>query len=138
MTLGADIAAEVAEALAEAGTETGDGPLICTIKRPASGDDEPRAPWEVKFVSEGDPTYHEVTAIQQTLRIRDQSGTLTGETRRMLTVDATGTTPLKDDLIAVGVTEAEVTDSTVFEQILDVETIAPGGVALMHEVELRD
>lgn len=131
---GADIAAEVAAALAEAGAETGTGaPLYCTLKRPG---DAAGSPSEAEAGGDGAPTYHEVTAVQDMRRIRDQSGMLTGEVRAVLMVDATGVAPLKSDLVAVGVRQADVDADTQFTEIANVSTTAPGGVAVLYEVEL--
>lgn len=138
MTAGTDIAAEVAAALIEAGEATGDGALVCTIKRPASGGSEPTTPWDAEDTAAGAPAHYEVTAIQNNQRVRDASGTLIGTTMRTLTVDATGVTPLKSDLIAVGVAMADADANTVYEGISEVVTEAVGGVALFHEVTLED
>ena len=131
---GADIAAEVAAALAEAGAEMGSGaPLYCILKRPGTAAGSPS---EAEAGGDGAPTYHEVTAVQDMRRIRDQSGMLTSEVKTVLMVDATGVAPLKSDLIAVGVRQADVDANTKFTEIANVSTTAPGGVAVLYEVEL--
>ncbi|WP_299663847.1 hypothetical protein [uncultured Ruegeria sp.] len=130
---GADIAAEVAAALAEAGEAVGDRPLYCTLRKPIPGFG-PTSPHDNSYTPE--PTLHELTAVQDTKQIRDQSGTLIGETRRTLLVNATGAKPEKQDGIVIGVKPADVTILTKFETIIDVEEVAPGGVALMYELDL--
>ena len=95
-------------------------------------------PAEAEAAGPGTPTDYQVTAVQSMKHIRDASGALTGEARTMLTIDATGQTPRKSDLIAVGVALADVDGNTVFYEIADIETLAPGGTALLHEVMLAD
>lgn len=131
MSNGTDIAAEVLAGLAEAGEATGNGPMICTLRRPAA--DGPTDPWGG---GGSGPTYHEVTAVQTQKHIRDASGTLIDETRTVLLVDATGVVPGKADYIAVNVRQADVVEATPFHQIEDVETVSPAGVAVLHKVTL--
>lgn len=131
MSNGTDIAAEVLAGLAEAGEATGNGPMICTLRRPAA--DGPTDPWGG---GGSGPTYHEVTAVQTQKHIRDASGTLIGETRTVLLVDATSVVPGKADYIAVNLRQADVDSDTRFHEVADVETDAPGGVAVMHKVTL--
>lgn len=137
---GAEIAAEVAAALAEAGEAVGSGPYVCTIRRAAAGPAEPQNPFpdddDEPADPPGEPTYHPVTAIESVQDIRDMSGTLVGVQKRTLTIDATGIAPLKSDRIAVGVAPGGVTEQTAFEEILAVRPLAPGGTALLFELEL--
>lgn len=130
---GARIAAKVQRGLAKVGSKTGNGPMICTLRRPSA--DGPTDPWGG---GGSGPTYHEVTAVQTQKHIRDASGTLVGETKTVLLVDATGVSPLKSDYVAVNLRIADVTSGTRFHEIADVETVAPAGVALMHKVTLAD
>lgn len=131
MSLGADIAAEVADALSEATAATGDGPLRHTLRRAGTG---PASPHDATPV--GSPSDFELTGLESEREIRDASGALTGVTRRTLTVNATGEAPKKTDTIAVGVALSDVDSNTVFSEIVEVFTFAPGGVALYHEVDL--
>lgn len=133
---GAEIAAEVAAALAEASAATGSGPLICTIRRPSTEPDEPQDPWDDTADPANEPTDYPVTAVEKIKRLKDMKGNLIGETMRILTINATGIVPLKSDRIAVGVAPADVVEETAFEEILNIVTVAPGGVALMYELEL--
>lgn len=127
------IAAEIAAALAEAGSATGDGPLYCTIKR--SGAPASR-PSEAEASGDGAPSFYEVVAVQDTRRLRDQSGMLTGQVATVLAIEATGVAPLKSDLIAVGVRVADVDGQTNFHEVSAVVTTAPGGVPVLYEVTL--
>lgn len=133
---GASIAAEIAAALGEAGAATGTGPLLCTIRRAPAEPDEPQNPWDEPADPANEPTLYQVTGIEDVSDVRDMSGTLIGVQKRTLTIDATGVVPLKSDTIAVGVATAAIVADTAFEEILEVETVAPGGVALMHNLRL--
>ena len=136
MSNGSDIAAEIKDGLAEAGSATGIGRMYCTLRRPATGGAEPDTPWSE--AATGNPTDFELIGVTTTKTIRDTSGTLTGRTETTLLLDATSTTPLKSDLVAVNVRKAAVDANTSFHEISDVETLAPGGVPLMHKVRLLD
>ena len=130
---GAEIAAEIASALAEAGEATGNGPLLCTIRRAT---DDPTTPWDDAVTVANAPALYQVTGIEDVREVRDMSGMLTGVQKRTLTINATGVEPLKSDRIAVGVAQADVVDGTVFEEIIAVRPLSPGGVALLYELEL--
>lgn len=133
---GADIAAEVAAALAEAGEATGTGPYICTIRRASAEPDEPQTPWDDPADPPNEPSDFPVTAVEEVKEVRDMTGTLIGVQKRTLTVEATGVAPKKSDTIAVGVAPEDVTEQTSFEEILAVKPLAPGGTALLYELEL--
>lgn len=136
MSAGTDIAAEVAAALAEAGEAVGSGPYISTIRRASSEPDEPQTPWDEPADPANEPTLYAVTGIEDVRDVRDMTGTMIGVRRRTLTIEATGVAPLKSDTIAVGVAPGDVTAQTVFEEILAVKPLAPGGVALLFEIQL--
>lgn len=133
---GPSIAAEVAAAFAEAGEAVGSGPYISTIRRASSEPDEPQNPWDDPADPVNEPADYAVTGIQEVKDIRDMTGMLVGIQKRTLTIEATGVAPLKSDTIAVGVAPGDVTAQTVFEEILSVKPLAPGGVALLFELEL--
>ena len=118
MSAGADIAAEIAAALAEAGAETGDGALIVTVEEPGAttGPDD-----------NGTATLHSVTAIDDRIQRRDGNGTVT-ETVRVLTIDAVTVEPQKGWRVQIG---------GVWHRIATVMPLAPGGVALLYDVELE-
>ncbi|OAN71094.1 hypothetical protein A8B82_21105 [Sulfitobacter sp. EhC04] len=130
MTAGARIQSRIAAGLARAGTRTGSGPYICTIKRSPSGG----TPWD--GAPGTDPTLYAVTAVEDIREVRDMNGTLIGLQKRTLTISATGIAPIKSDKIACGVAPADVTADTLFEEILAVKPLAPSGVALLYELEL--
>ncbi|MCC0013876.1 MAG: hypothetical protein H6881_08360 [Rhodobiaceae bacterium] len=108
------IAVEVADAIGEVG-------FAATLRKPgaASGD-------------EYDPTYgvpsdSTITVIDDRIRERDQAGTLTGITRRVLTVAAGGSVPEKDDQVQV---------DGDWHKVIEVMPLAPGGVDLLYDVEI--
>lgn len=119
---GAAIAAEVAAALAEAGAAVGDGALGAVIKRQGAwtGPEWDRVP--------GETVQYPVTVLDLNINVRDASGTLTGEIRRKLLIEAVDVVPEKGDVI-----ELLGVDHTVET----VETLAPGGVALLYKVMLE-
>jgi hypothetical protein len=123
---GAEIAAEVAAALAEAGEATGAGQLICSLRKrttTASGD------WDV----DDEYSISPVTAVQTMRKVRDNLG-MTERREKMLLIEATGVAvPAKGDQIAVGVLPEDVDDNTAWDVLGEVETLEPGGVALMYK-----
>lgn len=136
MTAGTRIAQRVQRGLARAGQRTGTGPYLCTIRRASSAPSEPVNPWDSPADPANDPTDYAVTAVEDIREVRDMSGMLTGVQKRTLTIDATGVAPLKSDTIAVGVAPADVAEDTTFEEIIAVRPLAPGGVALLYELDL--
>ena len=128
---GAEIAAEVAAALAEAGEAVGTGAYICTIGRMTSTG----TPWD-NTVGIAPDLLYPVTAVESVQAVRDMPGMLVGIQKRVLTINATGVAPLKSDTIAVGVAPADVTDSTVFEEIIAVSPLDIAGVPLYYDLQL--
>ena len=137
MSAGTRIQNKIKRGLEKAGRKTGAGPLLCTIKRAdPNSSDAPKTPQEAMYVPDTPFTLHEVTAIEDMREVRDMNGMLTGVTKRTLTVSATGIAPLKSDTIAVGVAKADATAQTDYEEILAVRPTAPGGVALLYELDV--
>ena len=130
------IAAEVAAALAEAGEAVGTGPYICTIRRASAEPDEPATPWDEPADPANDPTDYEVTAFKEETTSRYMDGTLIGELRRVVMIEATGVRPKKADKVAVGVANASVTADTAFEEILEIETLEPTDTPIMYGLHL--
>jgi hypothetical protein len=130
MSAGDDIAAEIRAAYIEVGNATGNGPLYCTIRRatPRTDPDDPVTP----------PQYIEVVAYQGKRHIRDAAGTLIGVTMTTLKIGGGIVEPLKSDYVAIGTRADDVTSQTRFEQVSDVETLAPAGVALMYTILIAD
>lgn len=119
---GADIAADVAAGLAEGGAATGNGPLIATITRAGAATGPAYDP------TPGAPVTYDVIVLDGNINIRDAAGTLTGEIRRVLTMQAGVVVPVKGD---------DITVRGVEHGVLSVETVAPGGVDLLYKVELE-
>jgi hypothetical protein len=136
VTAGTRIQDRIKSGLERAGQRTGTGPYICTIRRTSSAPTEPKHPWEEPADPANTPTDYAVTAVESIQDIREMTGTLVGVQKRTLTIDATGVAPLKSDRIDVGVAPGDVTGSTVFEEIIAVSPLAPGGTALLYELQL--
>lgn len=129
---GADIAAEVAAGLAEAGAETGSGgKLSAALRKIASGPDAGWLPGTDQY------SYAETTVVQVQRRIRDGLA-MTERTVRMLLLDPTGPVPAKGDWVAVGVLPAAVTSATTWARIGEVEIIAPGGEPVLFKAMLEE
>ena len=133
---GAEIAADVAAALIEAGEAVGTGAYICTIRRASAELDEPTNPWDEPADPVNAPQLFPVTAIERMQDVRDMSGMLVGIQKRTLTIDATGVAPTKADKIAVGVAPDDVVEGTKFEEIISVMYLSPGGTVLLYRLEL--
>lgn len=128
---GADIAAQIEAALAEAGEATGSGPMACTIRKAGTG---PSTPFDT--TPEGTPTYHAVAASLEGVKdVRDTSGAVVSQVR-VLTIPA-GVEPTTSDMIAVGVPAAEAGNDSPWEAITRVTPFAPTGDVLFYEVELQ-
>jgi hypothetical protein len=84
----------------------------------------------------GPPTFAELAVIEDTHRLRDINGTLINQTRRTLTVSATGIVPLKGYTVAVGVAVADIALDTVWTAIEEVRPLAPAGIAVLYEIDL--
>lgn len=127
------IAAEVDAALRSVADISQPNGFPATLRIPAGG--APTNPWDPPG---GDVTYAELVVIQDTREMKDANGTLIGQTIRTLTCSAMGVEPHDDWQIAVGVRVADVTDGTVFEDIMAVRPLAPAGVAVLYEIDLAN
>ena len=127
---GASIAAEIAAGLAEAGDATGTGPLVSTLRKRVGDRD---GPWSAP----ADSAEAAVTVVQVSKKVRDGIA-MTERRVKMLLIEATGATPAKGDTIAIGVAPGQVTAATVWARIGEVETLAPGGTALMFKAMLEE
>lgn len=85
-------------------------------------------------------TYHTRYAVEDNREVRDINGTLIGETRKTLMVNATGVTPTDDGRVFVGEElqfQDDATDGAVdWVEIAAVRLLAPAGVAVLYEVDL--
>jgi hypothetical protein len=98
------VAAEVALAIIDVGT-----PL--TLEKPGT---LPPNPYSGGVA--GAPTTYTIYAIPDMEKVRDKSGTLTGETRDKLMVAAQGVVPKKNDRVYVRGTWREILQADVFWQ----------------------
>lgn len=109
----AAVAAEVADALAEVG-------FAAVLEQPGTETGPDYGP------TPGAVTNHAITVIDDQIRRRDGTGTVT-ETVRVLTMAAT-VTPVKGWRVQV---------RGAFHRIAQVMPLAPGGVDLLFDVELE-
>lgn len=122
MTEGANLAAEIAAALAEGGAATGDGPFVVTLEKAGAQTGPDYDPII------GPPTEHTLTALADTWKVRDENGNLTGQTTRVLTLASGGVVPIKGEWLVV---------SGQRVRIGEVMPFAPGGVDLMYDIVLE-
>jgi len=118
---GAKIAAQVAAAIRAVGPKVGAGTFEATIIRAGT----PTGP--AYDPTPGTPVEYQVAVIDGNINARDAAGTLTGETRRVLTMEAGVVVPLKGDVVTV---------RGVNYTIDTVTTVAPLGVDLLYKATL--
>lgn len=113
------IAGEVADALEDTG-------FTVTLRKPVAGG--PATPWDA--TAEPTPDDYTLNVVLTHVDKKDQSGTLIGETKRVLIAEsANGVVPHKDDKVFI---------DSVWTEINNVKPLAPGGVDLMYEIELEN
>lgn len=119
---GAQIAAEVNAALAEASIATGAGTYTVILLEPAA---QPTNPWDTPA---GEPTQHEVNAVISDYPLSMIDGTLIRQGDKRIMLSATMVAPKVNwRVISSGVNYA----------ILSVREIGPGGMALYYQVQAR-
>lgn len=119
---GAQIAAEVAAALAEAGAATGNGPLVGFMSAPEMGGN----PWDGPDIS---PIPVAVTVILDEWTSAEMKDLQILTSDKKVLVDATGPAP---------VTGGTLTINGKAHRIERVMPLAPGGEALMYTVHARE
>jgi len=122
MTAGTDIAAEIADALAEAGTAVGSGPLIATIKRKGAQTGPDYAPVY------GPDTLHTLTVILGSFSNRERADTAILATDTKITASVGDVIPAVSDRIAVQGDDY---------QVYGVDPLKPGGDVLMYKIWAR-
>ena len=87
--------------------------------------------------AQGTPAYTTFVALDDLREMRDQNGTLIGQSQRTLTVNATaGVEPLQGDAVAIGVTaDTAAADGRWFE-VTAVRPLAPAGIAVLYELDV--
>lgn len=131
MSAGSEISAQVKQAFIQAGEATGDGELVCALRKSAGG---PNRTWETP---ETPATPIDVTAVQTMKTERDGAGNVRRVFRRLL-IDALGPVVEKGDFIAVGIASADVTTETRFERIAESKPLSPTGVTIFYKVDMDD
>lgn len=124
MSGGADIAAEIATALAEVGTDTGTGPLVATLTHPPV--DSPVNPWDAP--AEEEPSTHDLTVIRDSWKFGEVDGTKILASDLKLMAQAGVVVPTTADTITL---------QGVVYRIMDVMPEAVGGVDLYYMIQAR-
>lgn len=115
------IAAEVSDALRSVSdTSIPDGFPVTLRKQTTSGGNS----WDPGSGTTT-PTYTTLYGIIDTKELRDINGTLIGETKKTLTVNATGTVPSDDDFVALGITATQANDASAWRAIVAVRPVGP-------------
>ena len=119
---GADIAAEIAAALREAGSEVGNGaPLIAVLtktpRKSNPGDPDP-----------GTAVDYPMAVVVSDYDLRHVDGTQIQAQDRRVLMEAAGAAPLPGDKLTV---------NGVAYKVIQAIPLEPGGVALMYEVQCR-
>lgn len=128
------IASEVSGALKSIGSTDAGFPVTLRRKTTTGG-----TPWDSSS-SVTTFAYTTFAGFDKVEDVRDRSGTLIGQTRRTLMVDAVaGIVPSKDDEVAVGITaeqaEGDATLGTWLE-IVDVKPLSPAGTPVMYAIDV--
>ena len=124
MSNGSDIAAEIAAALGDVGTDTGSGALVATVKRLQT--DSAVNPWEP--ISEVDPTEYEINVIRDSWTRSELNGTSILATDLKLMAAAGTVVPSIADTLTLG-------NETY--NIMSVMPEAVGGVDLFYIIQAR-
>ena len=121
---GADIRNEITEALAEASAEVGTGaPLVVTLEVPPAGPVDPYDP------NGGQPQYHDMNAVQDSISIAHvDGGLIQAQDRRYMVQALDGVSIAPDQKLHV--------QGKVW-QIVRADPTAQGGLALMWDVIVR-
>ncbi|MCF3934343.1 hypothetical protein L1787_13080 [Acuticoccus sp. M5D2P5] len=128
------IAAEVAAGLAEVADVSQSGGYPVTLRKTSTTGGDPWDPGSGTTTAV-DST---LTAVETLRQVRDLTGTLTERTVRTLLVNAnSGVAPSDDDMIALGVAADDVEPETPFEAIDAVRALAPAGIAVLYEIDLK-
>lgn len=125
------IALEVDEAIRSVGDISQPDGHPVTLRIPGAITGPPYDPVEEP------PIYKTLHCVEGYQEIRDQSGTLIGQTMHMLTVTARAdSVPLKGYSLVLGVTAEEASEASQWVEIAAVRPLAPAGVAVLYEIDL--
>lgn len=117
---GAAIAAEISAALREAAIESGDGELIATLTKVGTQVN----PWDAPATL----TTHAVAVVVTEYDLWHVDGVLIQVQDRRVLVEAVGVVPEPADTLTIG---------GVVYNVVRCMPLAPGGVAVMYEVQCR-
>lgn len=125
------IALEVDEAIRSVGDVSQPDGYPVTLRIPGAITGPPYDPVEEP------PAYKTLHCVEGYQEIRDQSGTLIGQTKHTLTVTAKAEAiPLKSYRVALGITAEEASEATQWVEIAEVRPLAPAGVTILYEIDL--
>jgi hypothetical protein len=119
---GAQIASEVAAALREAGTATGNGPLVAVLQPALTGG----TPWDAPGATPA-PVNVVVVVDRYTSREIDGARILSGDKRVLM--EAGVAVPKPGDGLTI---------SGVAHRIENVDPLSPAGVSVMYECQARE
>ncbi|MCJ8519014.1 hypothetical protein ABID21_001921 [Pseudorhizobium tarimense] len=126
------IAAEVADAISSVSDVSQPDGYPVTLRIPGATD--PDRPWDPTI---GPPIYRTLYAVEGFQEIRDQSGTLIGQTRHTLTVTADPeAVPMKSHQVAINLKAEDATEASPWVEIAEVRPLSPAGVAVLYEIDL--
>lgn len=120
---GAQIAAEVANALREVAGDVGNGEFVVTLVK---GMANPQKPWDTGYYGEPDET--DIPALVQDYPLSMINGTLIQQGDRRVMVASTGPRPETGDRLRI---------QDVIYRIMMVRDKGPSGVPLFYEIQAR-
>ena len=125
------IAAEVDEAIRSIGDVSQPDGYSVTLRIPGAITGPPYDPVEEP------PTYKTLHCVEGYQEIRDQTGTLIGQTKHTLTVTAKAdAVPLKSYRVALGIMAEEASEASDWVEIAEVRPLAPAGVPVLYDLDL--
>lgn len=125
------IAAEVDEAIRSIGDVSQPDGYPVTLRIPGAIIGPPYDPVE------GPPTYKTLHCVEGYQEIRDQSGTLIGQTKHTLTVTAKAdAVPLKSYRVVLGITADQASEESQWVELLEVRPLAPAGIPVLYDLDL--
>lgn len=126
------IAAEVAAAIRSVSDVSQPGGYPVTLRIPGAATGPEYDPVI------GPPTYKTLYCVEGFQEIRDQSGTLIGQTRHTLTVTADpDAVPLKSHKVAIGITAEQANESSAWVEIVEIRPVKPAQIAIMYEIDIQ-
>lgn len=129
----AAIAAEIDEAIRSVGDLSQPNGYPVTLRIPGA------TTGPIYDPVEGPPVYKTLHCVEGYQEIRDQAGTLIGQTKHSLTLSAKpDVVPLKSYRVALGITADEASEASQWIEIAEVRPLSPAGVAVLYDIDLVD